>query len=173
MPRGAGRIFSNTIILLTSNPRCPLPVRADSPRWVWHCRRPRPPAAANRRYRKPRSFSGPELMGRLDETVLFDPLGPEQLAGIADRLLSSLSIRAAGQGICLPIPSAAKGAGRGQGAALRCAGAAPHRQPCRGAGPCGPHRCRYSPPRHRLHRRCGRRRAYYPDRGYNGGVCVA
>ena len=48
-------------------------------------------------------------MGRLDETVLFDPLGPEQLAGIADRLLVELEQRAARQGYTLHhTPAAAK-----------------------------------------------------------------
>lgn len=40
-------------------------------------------------------------MGRLDEVVVFDPLGPEQLAGIADRLLRELEVRAAVQGYLL------------------------------------------------------------------------
>ena len=56
-----------------------------------------------------KEFFRPELMGRLDETVLFDPLGPEQLAGIADRLLVELEQRAARQGYTLHhTPAAAK-----------------------------------------------------------------
>ena len=48
-------------------------------------------------------------MGRLDETVLFDPLGLEQLAGIADRLLVELEQRAARQWLhAAPHPPAAK-----------------------------------------------------------------
>ena len=164
--------FSNTIILLTSNLGARCLSGQTSPLGFGA-------AAAETRRRgqqaiqEAKEFFRPELMGRLDETVLFDPLGPEQLAGIADRLLVELEQRAARQGYAAPHARRSQGAGRGQGAALRCAGAAPHRQPCRGAGPCGPHRCRYSPPRHRLHRRCGRRRAHYPDRGYTGGVRVA
>ena len=42
-----------------------------------------------------------ELMGRLDDVVLFDPLGPAQLAAIADRLLCELEERAARQGYTL------------------------------------------------------------------------
>ena len=38
-------------------------------------------------------------MGRLDETVLFDPLGPAQLEGIADRLLCELEQRARHTGL--------------------------------------------------------------------------
>ena len=100
--------FSNTIILLTSNlgARClsgqmsPLGFGA---------------AAAETRRRgqqaiqEAKEFFRPELMGRLDETVLFDPLGPEQLAGIADRLLVELEQRAARQGYTLHhTPAAAR-----------------------------------------------------------------
>ena len=164
--------FSNTIILLTSNLGARCLSGQTSPLGFGA-------AAAETRRRgqqaiqEAKEFFRPELMGRLDETVLFDPLGPEQLAGIADRLLVELEQRGPAGLHAAPHARRSQGAGRGQGAALRRAGAAPHRQPCRGAGPCGPHRCRHSPARHRLHRRCGRRRAHYPDRGYTGGVRVA
>ena len=100
--------FSNTIILLTSNlgARClsgqtsPLGFGAAA-------------AETQRRgqqaIQEAKEFFRPELMGRLDETVLFDPLGPEQLAGIADRLLVELELRAARQGYTLHhTPAAAK-----------------------------------------------------------------
>lgn len=100
--------FSNTIILLTSNlgARClsgqtsPLGFGAAA-------------AETQRRgqqaIQEAKEFFRPELMGRLDETVLFDPLGPEQLAGIADRLLVELEQRAARQGYTLHhTPAAAK-----------------------------------------------------------------
>ena len=100
--------FSNTIILLTSNlgARClsgqtsPLGFGAAA-------------AETQRRgqqaIQEAKEFFRPELMGRLDETVLFAPLGPEQLAGIADRLLVELEQRAARQGYTLHhTPAAAK-----------------------------------------------------------------
>ena len=100
--------FSNTIILLTSNlgARClsgqtsPLGFGAAA-------------AETQRRgqqaIQEAKEFFRPELMGRLDETVLFDPLGPEQLARIADRLLVELEQRAARQGYTLHhTPAAAK-----------------------------------------------------------------
>ena len=100
--------FSNTIILLTSNlgARClsgqtsPLGFGAAA-------------AETQRRgqqaIQEAKEFFRPELMGRLDETVLFDPLGPEQLAGIADRLLVELEQRATRQGYTLHhTPAAAK-----------------------------------------------------------------
>ena len=40
-------------------------------------------------------------MGRLDDVVVFDPLGPAQLAAIAGKLLTELEGRAARQGYTL------------------------------------------------------------------------
>ena len=100
--------FSNTIILLTSNlgARClsgqtsPLGFGAAAAE-TWR--------RGQQAIQEAKEFFRPELMGRLDETVLFDPLGPEQLAGIADRLLVELEQRAARQGYTLHhTPAAAK-----------------------------------------------------------------
>ena len=100
--------FSNTIILLTSNLGARCLSGQTSPLGFGA-------AAAETRRRgqqaiqEAKEFFRPELMGRLDETVLFDPLGPEQLAGIADRLLVELEQRAARQGYTLHhTPAAAK-----------------------------------------------------------------
>ena len=100
--------FSNTIILLTSNLGARCLSGQTSPLGFGA-------AAAETRRRgqqaiqEAKEFFRPELMGRLDETVLFDPLGPEQLAGIADRLLVELEQRAARQGYPLHhTPAAAK-----------------------------------------------------------------
>ena len=98
--------FSNTIILLTSNLGARCLSGQTSPLGFGA-------AAAETRRRgqqaiqEAKEFFRPELMGRLDETVLFDPLGPEQLAGIADRLLVELEQRAARQGYTLHHTSAA------------------------------------------------------------------
>ena len=100
--------FSNTIILLTSNLGARCLSGQTSPLGFGAA------AAETRRrgqqaIREAKEFFRPELMGRLDETVLFDPLGPEQLAGIADRLLVELEQRAARQGYTLHhTPAAAK-----------------------------------------------------------------
>ena len=100
--------FSNTSILLTSNLGARCLSGQTSPLGFGA-------AAAETRRRgqqaiqEAKEFFRPELMGRLDETVLFDPLGPEQLAGIADRLLVELEQRAARQGYTLHhTPAAAK-----------------------------------------------------------------
>lgn len=100
--------FSNTIILLTSNLGARCLSGQTSPLGFGA-------AAAETRRRgqqaiqEAKEFFRPELMGRLDETVLFDPLGPEQLAGIADRLLVELEQRATRQGYTLHhTPAAAK-----------------------------------------------------------------
>ena len=98
--------FSNTIILLTSNlgARCLAGQTAPMGFGAAGAEKER---RGQQAIREAREFFRPELMGRLDETVLFDPLGPEQLAGIADRLLCELEERAAGQGYTLRHTAAA------------------------------------------------------------------
>ena len=98
--------FSNTIILLTSNlgARCLAGQTAPMGFGAAGAEKDR---CGQQAIREAREFFRPELMGRLDETVLFDPLGPEQLAGIADRLLCELEERAAGQGYTLRHTAAA------------------------------------------------------------------
>ena len=98
--------FSNTIILLTSNlgARCLAGQTAPMGFGAAEAEKDR---CGQQAIREAREFFRPELMGRLDETVLFDPLGPEQLAGIADRLLCELEERAAGQGYTLRHTAAA------------------------------------------------------------------
>ena len=98
--------FSNTIILLTSNlgARCLAGQTAPMGFGAAGAEKDR---RGQQAIREAREFFRPELMGRLDETVLFDPLGPEQLAGIADRLLCELEERSAGQGYTLRHTAAA------------------------------------------------------------------
>ena len=98
--------FSNTIILLTSNlgARCLAGQTAPMGFGAAGAEKER---RGQQAIREAREFFRPELMGRLDETALFDPLGPEQLAGIADRLLCELEERAAGQGYTLRHTAAA------------------------------------------------------------------
>ncbi len=100
--------FSNTIILLTSNLGARCLAGQTAPLGFGAV------AAENKRrgqqaIQEAKEFFRPELMGRLDEVVLFDPLGPVQLTGIADRLLCELEERAARQGYTLRhTPAAAK-----------------------------------------------------------------
>ena len=54
-----------------------------------------------------RAFFRPELMGRLDDAVLFSPLTPKELTAIADHLLCELETRAAAQGYTLRHTAAA------------------------------------------------------------------
>ena len=98
--------FSNTIILLTSNlgARC---LAGQTAPMGFGAAGEEKDRRGQQAIREAREFFRPELMGRLDETVLFDPLGPEQLAGIADRLLCELEERAAGQGYTLRHTAAA------------------------------------------------------------------
>lgn len=100
--------FSNTIILLTSNLGARCLAGQTAPLGFGAV------AAENKRrgqqaIQEAKEFFRPELMGRIDEVVLFDPLGPAQLTGIADRLLCELEERAARQGYTLHhTPAAAK-----------------------------------------------------------------
>ena len=98
--------FSNTIILLTSNLGARCLARQTAPMGFGAAGAEKD-RCGQQAIREAREFFRPELMGRLDETVLFDPLGPEQLAGIADRLLCELEERAAGQGYTLRHTAAA------------------------------------------------------------------
>ena len=100
--------FSNTIILLTSNlgARC---LSGQTSPLGFGTAAAETQRRGQQAIQEAKEFFRPELMGRLDETVLFDPLGPEQLAGIADRLLVELEQRAARQGYTLHhTPAAAK-----------------------------------------------------------------
>lgn len=97
--------FSNTIILLTSNLGARCLAGQTAPMGFGAAGRKRTAAATRQSGRRGSSFR-PELMGRLDETVLFDPLGPEQLAGMPTGC-RELEERAAGQGYTLRHTAAA------------------------------------------------------------------
>ena len=88
--------FSNTIILLTSNlgARC---LSGQTAPLGFGAATSETSRRSQQAVQEAKEFFRPELMGRLDETVLFDPLGPAQLEGIADRLLCELEQRAAAQ----------------------------------------------------------------------------
>ena len=92
--------FSNTIILMTSNlgARC---LAGQTSLLGFGSTAEESDRRGKRALQEAREYFRPELMGRLDEVVLFDPLGPEQLAAIADRLLVELEQRAAAQGYTL------------------------------------------------------------------------
>lgn len=100
--------FSNTIILLTSNlgARC---LAGQNAPVGFGAAGEDAQRRGKRALQEAKEYFRPELLGRLDETVLFDPLGPEQLAAIADRLLTELEERAARQGYTLHhTPAAAR-----------------------------------------------------------------
>ncbi len=93
--------FSNAIILLTSNlgarflagQAAPLGF-ASGPDAAFEKQSAQAIAEA-------RSFFRPELVGRLDEMIVFRPLGTESLCAIADRMLCQLEQRAARSGYTL------------------------------------------------------------------------
>ena len=92
--------FSNTILLLTSNlgARC---LAGQTAPVGFGAAAEETGRRGKKALEEARAFFRPELMGRLDEVVLFDPLGPDALAGIADKMLCELEERAAGQGYAL------------------------------------------------------------------------
>lgn len=98
--------FSNTIILLTSNlgARC---LSGQTAPLGFGAATSETSRRSQQAVQEAKEFFRPELMGRLDETVLFDPLGPAQLEGIAGRLLCELEQRAAAQGYTLRHTAAA------------------------------------------------------------------
>lgn len=98
--------FSNAIILLTSNlgARC---LSGQTAPMGFGSADSETSRRGKQAIQEAKEFFRPELMGRLDETVLFEPLGPQQLAAIADRLLCELEERAARQGYTLRHTAAA------------------------------------------------------------------
>ena len=112
--------FSNTVVLLTSNlgARClagqNAPLGFGSADTGFERMR-------QRALEEARHYFRPELMGRLDEVVVFRSLSEEDLAGIADQMLRQLEERAARRGYRLShgreLPRAlAKGSQAGYGA---------------------------------------------------------
>ena len=101
--------FSNTIILLTSNlgARC---LAGQTSPMGFGSTAEEADRRAQKALQEAKNYFRPELMGRMDEVVLFDPLGPEQLTRIADRLLGELEQRAAVQGYTLHHTAAAAAA---------------------------------------------------------------
>ena len=92
--------FSNTIILLTSNlgARC---LAGQTAPMGFGAAGEEDARRGKTAMQEAKDYFRPELMGRLDEVVLFDPLRPVQLSQIADRLLQELEERAAHQGYTL------------------------------------------------------------------------
>ncbi len=101
--------FSNTIILLTSNLGARCLVGQTSP-LGFGAAEEETDRRAQKALQEAKNYFRPELMGRMDEVVLFDPLGPKQLTRIADRLLAELEQRAAAQGYTLSHTPAAAAA---------------------------------------------------------------
>ncbi|MBQ5755192.1 MAG: ATP-dependent Clp protease ATP-binding subunit, partial [Oscillospiraceae bacterium] len=92
--------FRNTIVLLTSN----LGARALSGQVGPVGFGSREAEAAKRRQQaveEARSFFRPELLGRMDEIVVFEPLGEEELTRIAEKQLCQLEQRARENGYSL------------------------------------------------------------------------
>ena len=157
--------FTNTIILLTSNlgARClagqgaPLGFAAGQ-----EAAFEKQSAAA---IAEAKGFFRPELVGRLDEMIVFRPLGSDSLCRIADRLLGQLEQRAARSGYTLThTPGVCRALAAKAASPYGGPGAAPPGGPGGGAGPGRPDCRRHRPSRRPLHRRLRRRRLGHPHR---------
>ncbi len=91
--------FTHTVVILTSNLGAKSLAGTQTPMGFLSgddVRRSRAEAL-----HEARAFFKPELWGRLDEVLVFAPLGQKELYAIGDKLLRELESRAAEQGICL------------------------------------------------------------------------
>lgn len=97
---GQGRTvdFTNTIVIMTSNIGAELILEAD----------PGSPALHERLMDLLRHSLRPELLNRIDETIVFKRLEKEQLRQIVDLQLGKTRQRLAGQDIALEVSDAAK-----------------------------------------------------------------
>lgn len=98
--------FSNTIILMTSNLGARCLVGQAAPLGFGTAAEDTE-RRSRQAMQEAKDYFRPELMGRLDDVVVFDPLGPAQLAQIAGKLLTELEERAARQGYTLRHTAAA------------------------------------------------------------------
>lgn len=90
--------FTNTIVLITSNLGARFLAGQTGP--VGFGAGPEATLARRKEQalEEARRFFRPELLGRMDETVVFEPLGADSLEAIADRLLCQLEERAGRSG---------------------------------------------------------------------------
>ena len=93
--------FSNTIVLLTSNLGARFLAGQSAPLGFAAGQEAAFEKQAAAAVAEARGFFRPELVGRLDEMIVFRPLGPDSLTAIADRLLVNLEQRAARSGYTL------------------------------------------------------------------------
>ena len=93
--------FTNTIVLITSNLGARFLSGQTGP--VGFGAGPEATLARQKEQalEEARRFFRPELLGRMDETVVFEPLGARSLEAIADRLLCQLEERAGRSGYTL------------------------------------------------------------------------
>ncbi len=91
--------FTHTLVILTSNLGAQHLIGRRTP--LGFGALPSDAAARQQAIREAKAHFSPELLGRLDEILVFDALSSESLCAIAERLLRELEARAAAQGIPL------------------------------------------------------------------------
>lgn len=152
--------FRNTIVLLTANLGARFLAGQSAPLGFAASEETAFDRQAAQAVEEAKRWLRPELVGRLDEMIVFRPLGEQSLCAIAERLLDQLEQRAAHSGLTLHHTDRV---GPALAARARSAyGARELRRPGgqgSGAGSGGPDRCRRCPGRGtmagRLHRERG------------------
>ena len=155
--------FRNTIVLLTSNLGARFLAGQSAPLGFGAGSEAAFEKQSEAAVAEAKKWFRPELVGRLDELIVFRPLEEQSLCSIAEKLLGQLEERAARSGYQLT-HTARKGP-----LALRGAGAAPTGGPCRGAGLRRPDRLRQREPRPALDGSLHRRRHHRGGGDADGG----
>ena len=93
--------FTNTVVLLTSNLGARFLAGQAAPLGFAAGQEAALEKQSAQAVAEAKKFFRPELVGRLDDMIVFRPLGPDSLSAIADRLLSQLEKRAARSGYTL------------------------------------------------------------------------
>ncbi|KAL7192245.1 hypothetical protein ACSBR2_024145 [Camellia fascicularis] len=92
--------FTNTLIIMTSNIGADYLLKALMNKCTMESARKSVKKEVRKHFR-------PELLNRLDEIVVFDPLSPEQLAKVVRILLNDVANRVAKDGVALSVSEAA------------------------------------------------------------------
>ena len=155
--------FRNTIVLLTSNLGARFLAGQSAPLGFGAGSEAAFEKQSEAAVAEAKKWFRPELVGRLDELIVFRPLEEQSLCSIAEKLLGQLEERAARSGYQLTHTARVGPALAAKATfALWRARAAPTGRPGRGAGLCRPDRLRQCEPRTALD---GRLRRGRHDRG--------
>ena len=162
--------FRNTIVLLTSNLGARFLAGQSAPLGFGAGSEAAFEKQSEAAVAEAKKWFRPELVGRLDELIVFRPLGEQSLCSIAEKAAGPAGRACGPQRLpAHPHGPGRPGAGRKGPLALWGAGAAPTGGPCRGAGLRRPDRLRQREPRPALDGRLHRRRHHRGGGDADGG----